>query len=267
MENGGYILGGAALLAVLGGLYAVTRRKKSAASTASDVSPPSATASNDPNGDPIVAPAYSYLDLWSVDDRRALYDLQKELGLDPLKGGLAGVIGHESGGDPAAPNFQSGTPRGGLIQVTVGAALPGYTTPADVWAIRSQSRVQQLKGVVRDFYKRQLGSHGPPADQSAAAMLRRNYLPGLASSPSSTVLGVRSGSVGPGGEKATDSLAGKLTYGTNYAANPGFDPSKRGWFTWEDVDRQAARAEQAALSRGFTRVSGIRVSAPPKAVA
>lgn len=212
----------------------------------------------DASDDPIVAPAYQFLDLWPADARRALFDLQKELGLDPRKGGLAGVIGHESGGDPAAPTIKSGTPRGGLIQVTQDAHMPGYESADAVWGIRRQDRVTQLRGIVRDFYKLQM-PHGPPSDQSAAHMLRRNYLPGLASRPSSFVLGVRTGSVGPGGEKPEDKLAGKITLGGNYSANPGFDPAGRGWFTWDDVDRQAAKAEREALARGWIRVSGARV--------
>jgi hypothetical protein len=208
--------------------------------------------------DPIVAPAYPYLDRWAPEERRALYEVQHEIGLDPMSGGLAGVIGHESGGDPSAPHIKSGTPRGGLIQVTEGAALPGYTTSDAVWGIRDQSRVEQLRGVVRDFYKRQM-PHGPPKDQSAVALLRRNYLPGLADKPATFVLGVKPGTVGPGGEKPEDHLAPKLTYGANYSANPGFDPTGRGWFTWEDVDRQSGKAEVAARANGWVRVSGSRV--------
>jgi hypothetical protein len=170
------------------------------------------------------------------------------------------VIGHESGGRPDVPKIKSGTPRGGLIQVTIGARLPGYEAADAVWNIRNQGIVDQLSGVVRDYYKRQM-SHGHPRDQGAAALLRRNYLPGLADKSASFVLGVRADSTGPGGEKSTDSLAGSLTRGANYAANPGFDSSGRGWFTWEDVDRQAVQAERAALARGWVRVSGARV--PP----
>jgi hypothetical protein len=219
---------------------------------------PTPAAPSGQSDDPIVAPAYPYLDQWTTDARRALFDLQKELGLDSRVGGLAGVIGHESHGDPSVPTSRSGTPRGGLIQVTVGANLPGYTTADAVWNIRNQDRVAQLKGVVRDFYKRQM-PNGPPKDQGAAALLRRNYLPGLAGKSSSFVLGVKHGSVGPGGEKPEDSLAGKLTLGGNYAANPGFDRVGRGWFTWEDVDSGAAKAERDAIARGWIRASGARV--------
>ena len=249
-------------LALVGGIVVVTRRRGSSPGEKPADGPKS------PVDDPIVAPAYAYLDLWPADARRALYDLQKELRLEPRIGGIAGVIGHESKGEPDVPHSKTGTPRGGLIQVTVGANLPGYTSSESVWGIRNQDRVTQLRGVVRDFYKRQM-RFGPPEDQSAAAMLRRNYLPGLAGKPSSFVLGVRedyvdkSGktvtSVGPGGEKSENSLSEGITLGKNYAANPGFDPSGRGWFTWEDVDRQAVKSEQAARARGWIRVSGARV--------
>lgn len=229
-----------------------------------------------PAGDPVVAPAYPFLDRWTSDARRALLDLQRELGLDPLRGGLAGVVAHESGGDPSAPRARTGTPRGGLIQLTAGANLPGFTAADAVWNVRNQDAVTQLRGVVRDYYRRQM-PHGPPADQSAAALLRRNYLPALASLPSDHVLGVRpdgkrddkgdllpgelAAGRGPGGEGPGDKLPGGLTRGANYAANRGFDPAERGWFAWEDVDRQAVKAERAALARGWVRVSGARI--PP----
>lgn len=247
---GGLVLGG--------GLYAALRGRGASIVPERGPAQGSGSAGGGPPGeDPIVAPAYPYLDLWSSDARRALYELQRELGLDPRAGGLAGVIGHESGGRPDVPKIKSGTPRGGLIQVTIGARLPGYETADAVWNIRNQGIVDQLNGVVRDYYKRQM-PHGPPRDQGAAALLRRNYLPGLADKSASFVLGVRTNSTGPGGEKSTDSLAGSLTRGANYAANPGFDPHGRGWFTWEDVDRQAIQAERAAVARGWTRVSGAR---------
>lgn len=244
--------------------------------TATSLIGTAAPAAPAPADDPVAAPAYPYLDHWSQEERRALLDLQRELGLDPRQGGLAGVIGHESAGDPSVPLARAGTPRGGLIQVTVGAHLPGYQTSDAVWAIRDQGRLAQLRGVVRDFYRRQM-PHGPPMDQSASALLRRNYLPGLAGKPADFVLGVRpdgrrgedgallpgqrAAGAGPGGEGPGDTLAAGLTRAANYAANPGFDLAGRGWFAWEDVDRQAARAEAAALARGWVRVSGARV--PP----
>src|SRR5580658_9894702 len=127
---GGLVLGG--------GLYAALRGRGASIVPERGPAQGSGSAGGGPPGeDPIVAPAYPYLDLWSSDARRALYELQRELGLDPRAGGLAGVIGHESGGRPDVPKIKSGTPRGGLIQVTIGARLPGYEAADAVWNIRN----------------------------------------------------------------------------------------------------------------------------------
>jgi len=223
------------------------------------------------NDDPIVGPAYSYLtraDLgWGPEARRALLDAQRAVGLDPKIGGLLAVIQHESGGDPAAPRVAQGTPRGGLIQVTAGANLPGYRTPAAVWAIRSMSAAEQLRSVVLDYLHQQFPRGATVQD--GTALLRRNFLPGLASQPSGYVLGVRpeerdaEGKIvreagkGPGGEDATDRIAGSLSRGAIYRANAGFDPSGRGYFTWADVDGQAVRSVDAGKKAGgWLTVSG-----------
>src|SRR5262245_53166416 len=87
--------------------------------------------------EPVVAPAYPYLSRWTEAERRALLATQQKLGLDVAKGALPGVIQHESRGDPTEPKKQVGTPRGGLIQLTQGANLPGFTSADAVWAVRS----------------------------------------------------------------------------------------------------------------------------------
>jgi hypothetical protein len=223
------------------------------------VSFPAGTASST-SDDAIVGPAFRWLsreDLgWTADARRALLDLQRAVGLDPKVGGLLAVIDHESGGDPAAPRQATGLPRGGLFQVTAGANVPGYTTADAVWAIRSQSAADQIRGVGRALYTRMF-SHGAGNTQDAVALLRRNFLPSEADKDADYVLGVRDAAKAPHGEDAADKIAG-LTRGAIYRANFGFDPGAkldpaskqivggRGFFTWADVDVHA----HAAIARG-----------------
>lgn len=221
--------------------------------------------------DAVVAPAYRFLTsaAWGAPERAALLALQRGLGLEPSVGGLAGVIQHETGGVPnlptdaqiAAERARSGgksTPRGGLTQITVGAHVPGYDTADKVRAIRAMPITAQLAaGGPIDLYWQQQLPHGPGADQSTRHFLRVNFLPALASSPTSTVLGVAPGKVGPGGEKPEDTIPGGLTKGAIYSANPVFDGPRRGYFTWADVDGQAMTPP------GWVTVSGRVLSALP----
>jgi len=197
-----------------------------------------------PSGDPIVAPAYSYLtNLWTQDDRLALYNANLELGLDPLVGAIAGVIQHESGGDPTAPHEATGTPRGGLIQLTQGARLPGFSTADDVWAVRDMSIPDQFMQVIVPYYKRM----NLPSDISLVMLMRKNFLPGVASKDSSFVLGVKEGATGPNGETSNTPLieGQSLTLGQIYKANPGFAGGKD-YFTWADADASATSTEAKA---------------------
>jgi hypothetical protein len=171
--------------------------------------------------------------------------------LDVIKGALPGVIQHESGGDPTAPHKASGTPRGGLIQITTGARLPGFTSSGDVWAVRDMSIQEQFEKVVVPHWKR----FGNLSTWDLKTALRKNFLPVVASQPSAYVLGVQEGSTGPGGEQASDPVSAgtSLTRGAIYNANPGFDPgSKRGYFTWADVDADATRAETRTNGQWIT---------------
>ncbi len=210
-----------------------------------------AFASTFPDGDPIVAPAYPYLNTWTQEDRLALYQANRDLGLDPLAGAIAGVIQHESGGDPTAPHSATGTPRGGLIQLTTGANLPGFKTAEDVWAVRSMSIPDQFTQVVVPYYARMhLAS-----DTSAVMLMRLNFLPGVAHKPDDYVLGVKPGSTGPGGESSDDHLPNGPSLGAIYTNNAGFDKAGRGFFTWSDADA-SARASEAKAGGQYVTLSG-----------
>jgi hypothetical protein len=216
--------------------------------------------------DPIVGPAYGWLsraDLgWDPTARRALFDMQTALGLDPKIGGLLGVIDHESGGKPSALNP---LPAAGLFQVTPGANLPGFTTPDAVRAVATWDPARQIRDVGLPLYHR-IFPHGSGPVQSAAALLRRNFLPAVAGQADEYVLAVREGSTGPNGE-TPDSKIGGLTRSAIYKSNAGFDGSGRGYFTWADVDRQAQAAAQRVASRGWIRVSGAAVPSGDPAMA
>lgn len=237
-----------ALAAIAAGF--ALRRKKGA--TMSPTSPSSSPLADDP----IVGPAYPYLSRWTPDERRALYDAQMALGLDITKGALPGVIQHESGGNPAALNP---LPAAGLVQITKGANLPGFTDADAIRAVATWPVQRQLSDVVVPLWKR----FGNLSGATLRDMLRKNFLPGVANKPDSFVLGVKEGSVGPNGEKPEDKLIPGmgLTLGQIYKANPGFDPGgSRGYFAWSHVDADAARTEKAA--KGWIRASGKIEGAP-----
>lgn len=210
-----------------------------------------AFASTLPDGDPIVGPAYPYLSRWSQDDRLALFQANRELGLDPLLGAIAGVIQHESGGDPTAPHEASGTPRGGLIQLTQGANLSGFKTANDVWAVRDLSIPDQFRLVVVPYYARM----HLPSDTSAVMLMRLNFLPGVAHKADDFVLGVKPGSTGPNGETSSDHLPNGPSLGAIYTNNAGFDRGGKGFFTWADADA-SARSSEAKAGGQFVRLSG-----------
>lgn len=260
------IAGWGAVFALLGAGWAYVKRQRGASSTSSSSS--STPATSPLEDDPIVAPAYPYLATWTTAQRRALYQLQKDLGLDIRKGGLPGIFQHESGGDPTAPHEATGTPRGGLIQITRGARLPGFDTDEKVWAVRAMSIDEQLERVVRPFFAR-MKDRG---DGSLTALMRRNFLPGAASKSSDFVLGVKPAEAdkpaptGPGGELATDLLLpglSSLTRGQIYTANPGFRRG-RDWFTWGDADASAAITAARAGGK-WTTASGKIVDQEPNA--
>jgi hypothetical protein len=133
---------------------------------------------------------------------------------------LALIIERESGWNEKATN-----PLGayGLIQLTKGAALPGFPDPSSVLGLDA---IGQLAQVVIPYYQRQQGAAG--SDPGRLYML--NFLPAFAGRPESFVLAA-----------ANDPATSKI-----YEANPGFDRAKRGSFTVGDVyDSIASVAKKA----------------------
>jgi len=150
--------------------------------------------------------------------RAALLETATALGV-PVDA-LATVIELESGWNPSAKN-----PFGafGLIQLTKGAALPGFPDPS---AVLGLGPVEQLAQVVIPYYQRQKGAAG--SDPGRLYML--NFLPAFAQRPESFVLA-----------SATDPATRKI-----YESNKVFDRQKRGSFTVGDVfDSVAAIAKNA----------------------
>lgn len=221
--------------------------------------------------DPIVGPAFPWLARWTPDDRRALLEVQTAVGLDPKIGGLLAVIDHESGGKPDALNP---LPAAGLIQLTRGANLPGFTTTPAVRAVATWTPARQLREVVLPFYRRMFPS-GAGSSQGGVALLRKNFLPAVAGETDSFVLAVNPGSTGPNGETSDSKVSG-LSRGAIYKSNYGFDPGAkmangtisggRGYFTWADADKQAAASVARGASHGLMRVSGaVQPADPPMA--
>lgn len=150
---------------------------------------------------------------------------------------LATVIQSESGWDPAAPKVASGTPRAGLNQITQGAHMPGLSTAAEVWAVRSWPLEKQLTDVVVPYLQR--FAHNKHWNGGATAMdiYKLNFLPALAGEGDDVHLGEKD---------STETIAGGLTKGQIYASNPGFDHGQKGYFTWADVAQTIASVEKQA---------------------
>ncbi|MDM7992953.1 MAG: hypothetical protein QUS11_06525 [Candidatus Fermentibacter sp.] len=214
----------------------------------------SAAASQDPELDEnaVAGPAFPWLLAWSPADRQILVDVSRRLNLDPRS--LTSVFQLESRGDPAAPAQQSGTPRGGLIQITVGARLPGLDTSEKVWAVRGWPVSRQLLEIVEPFFARYKGRD---LSWDEFRLYKLNFLPGVAGRDDGFVIG-RRGSDEP-------LIPGqKLTLGAVYAANPGFDPGgARGYFTWGDVRKKIQAARRAGGDNVVT--VGGRVMPDPQA--
>ncbi|WP_437638363.1 hypothetical protein [Sorangium sp. So ce854] len=205
-----------------------------------------------PGEDTPVAPAYGGLVRATPAVRGTLLEVASELGLAPAA--LATVIELESGWDPGAPRSATGTPRAGLNQVTVGARLPGLDTPERVWAVRTWSAERQLRELVRPFFARLEGRS--PA-WTAFDLYKRNFLPAAAGLPLDAQIAVRDSK-----EPVVPGV--KLTKGAVWAANPGFDREKKGYFTWADVERVVREIEGRAKGKWVT-IGGRLVDAPSPA--
>jgi len=203
--------------------------------------------------DPVVGPAFSWLVAWSVAQRRLLWQVARALDLDP--GALATIIELESGGDPTQPHEKKGTPRGGLIQVTQGANLPGLKTADAVWAIRSWPVERQLEELVRPFFANVPGRS--PA-VTAFRLYQWNFLPADVGKPLEHKVGV----------KGSDELVtpkAQITRGQVYAANHAFDGEGKGFFTWADVKAKVDAAIAKAGGKSVTVSGAVRFEEPAEA--
>lgn len=224
-------------------VYAVTRwlSGPQAGSGASGGAPvPPATGE-----DPVVGPAYPWLvEKWTREQRALLVEVARKLGIKPAV--LATIFQLESRGDPAVPTKAEGTPRAGLIQVTVGARMPGLDTADKVWAVRSWPIERQLREIVLPFFERYKGRSEA---WTAFEAYKSNFLPGVAGKGLDFVI-ARKGSSEP-------LIQGQpLTLGAIYAANPGFDAGNKGFYTWADVKAKVDAAEKTAGGKVVT-VSGL----------
>lgn len=229
--------------AVAAGTLLLSRR--SSASTSADGASVEVT-----TPDAIAGLAFPWLVAWPAADRQVLVDVAKRLNIDPTA--LSTIFHLESGGDPSVPKQESGTPRAGLIQITVGARMPGLDSAAMVWAVRSWSARRQMLEVVEPFFARYKGRS---PGWGAFHLYKLNFLPGVASKGDDFVI-ARDGSSEP-------LIQGvPLTLGAIYANNRGFDSGGKGYFTWGDVRRKVEGAQKAGKGQVVT-VSGQIRQAPP----
>jgi hypothetical protein len=156
--------------------------------------------------------------------RAALLDLAEELGI-PVDS-LAVVISSESRFNPKALNP---LPAAGLIQLTVGAHLPGYGTKEAIRAVLQLSPEEQIRQVVRPYYQRMKAGAATPGH-----LYMLNFLPHRAGGPEDTVLGRRDAT-------GFD--------GAVYRENSGFDREKKGTITTADVYTAAAAIARSARGR------------------
>jgi hypothetical protein len=181
----------------------------------------------------------------SPEGRRLLLDLAEELGISVDS--LATVIAHESGWNPAAGNS---LPAAGLIQLTLGAKLPGFDTPKAVEAIRAWSAERQLREVVRPFYARMAAQVKAIRGGSPGTLVLSNFLPADVGQPPDFRLG--------------DSAAPEGSWRWKvYRWNDGLDASKpkKGYFTVADV-YDAARRTVAAAHGQRIRIDGSKLGSP-----
>jgi peptidoglycan hydrolase-like protein with peptidoglycan-binding domain len=167
--------------------------------------------------------------------RSGLLDMCAEMGI-PIDA-LATVICSESRFNPKALNQ---LPAAGLIQLTVGAGLPGFTNSAAVRTVISMSAEEQLAKVIRPYYARIKAAK----DANPGHLYMLNFLPTDANNGESFQLGV--------GEFEEVEVDGKTVRrlvdepktwrGKVYQKNQGFDLGRprRGYFTIGDVYSVAA---------------------------
>lgn len=188
-----------------------------------------------PSSDPVVSRAYPGIVDAQQELRDALADVAAELGLSPVE--LSDVIQSESGWDPRAPRERKGTPRGGLLQLTVGANLPGYQNAEAVWALREMPGDRQLREVFAEFLRRQK----LPRNADAYRIYKSVFLPAYASKPAEFVLC----DLSPDDPRHDDDKWCK--------ANPGFDRNKDGRIQWLEVFERINEVRRSAKGRFVTR--------------
>jgi len=194
-------------------------------------------------GDPVGAP--SGLSLWTADERNALFDAADRLGI-PIDS-LGAVIAIESGFNPAAIN-PGPTKAAGLIQLTTGAALPGFATQAAIANVATWDIQRQIRDVIIPYYSRVPQAKG--ADPGTLYML--NLLPAFAFEPPDTVIAMslipseldRILAIPAAQRSPEDARALRLHF--IYEQNAGFDADKLGFFTVANVKAAAMRALSSA---------------------
>lgn len=227
------------------------------AAASKPVTPPAAqtilqapqTASKDQR---LAGPAYPGLVQAAPEVRRALVEIAEELQLPVFA--LSTVIQSESEWDPTVPKKEAGTPRAGLIQLTVGAHLAPWKSKADIWALRKSPAEWQLRNVALPYFKRfgkrleSIRTHADPA----FALYQLNFLPGDASKPDTFYLGEK--------DNLTKLPGSTITRHDVWHDNPGFAAGKN-YFTWADVRKRVRLVEKAARGK-WVLIDGTLVDPP-----
>lgn len=192
--------------------------------------------------------------------RAGLLTLCAELGI-PVDA-LAAVISSEAGFKPEAMNP---LPAAGLIQLTLGAHLPGFDTKDKIRAIATWSPEQQLDQVIGPYYRR-FGAKVAAGTPGKLYML--NFLPAHANEGEAFILGTRDADKTPDAANAAPEVQSKLRFSAAvYRENRGFDRAGKGTITVGDVF--ASIAKTCALAKGHrlavdgTVVDPPQTSAPP----
>lgn len=200
----------------------------------------------------LAGPAYPGLVQAAPEVRRALIEVAAELQLPVFA--LSTVIQSESEWDPTVPKKELGTPRAGLIQLTVGANLKPWKSKADIWALRKTSAEWQLWNVALPYFRR-FGKRLDKiraSDDPSFALYQLNFLPGDVGKPDSFYLGEKG--------NMTKLPGSEITRHDVWHDNPGFAGGKN-YFTWADVRARVRQVEKVARGKWVT-VGGTVVDAP-----
>jgi hypothetical protein len=173
---------------------------------------------------------------------------------------LAVVIQSESAWDSAAPRQKTGLPRGGLVQLTKGANLPGYDSDEDVWAVRDMPATEQLERIVIPLWGR------IPEDRRGDALTpgrgwMRNFLPADADRGVDFILGDGRQEPPSKDQDSSPEAKEKRWRWSIYQHNKGLDRAKRGFFTIDDVMGVSASVAKKAGGKRIT-VDG-QILTPP----